>query len=869
MSTNRWGLLLLAVLPIVLAVVFHHPEWLKGRRANLGPDGHFYVYQMGRVAELNGAWWKLADDDRVGHPYPTGAAKNPGLFEGLDLLILGAVVGQVLSPVGTFHFVAMAALVMNGWASSWLALRLTRSMWAGALASYITVVNLPTLIRLEGHEHLHLVKYSWIALSFWCFSRYLDAPTPRRGLWLGLAAAGTLLTSFHFGFFLVLGLAFWWLGCLIRGSLTRAHLRPTLGAILAAGALAALGTFPVWSGDKNPTLAKFYSQRDYADVWTYSAEPWQYVTRPQTKAAESRLKASARQTIPNAAALVDTPLDNHVRGIFDRYGNASGSWNYYGATALLGLGLFAVMRLRGSNFGLERPALFAWGQVSNSPEDGPEESPGNGNDSTPTRRQVGKLVATQEGPVALDRMAGLIAFWIVLSLAGGPGAFLYDLTPQFRCYGRAGLVALPLVAVLAAVVWYRVFVSLPNRIAKASLVVGVLALLAFDWKDASRMRLPSVEPSPPAWVPWLKAQPDDVRLVALPASDQSFCWGEVWHWQSLAYSFEHRHRTLNGGEFAFVYADLQLLGTGYHDLGPAGLQFMVTLGYNAFAFDEAGLRRSPWLAKLAWMKREVELPEGWSIWRIDASAPRFPVVTRKELLERGIRPALTVPVGAVICPRFNLNETVIAADSSMVEARWIDAGGTATDRWMRILEQCVYGPGLGAYTVRAPARPGEWKLRFRDRASGHTIGEQSFNVVDSIPAGTGLSSQAIVAPLADYPDGRCRIRIKNDSPHYLAARASEDKVPVSHPTLAGVSPGALVLTLRVREVIGDREESFELRRAYLADLGPGEGYDVILPPGTLSTEAVGRREIVGVLYSGPELIPLVETPAIRVTFSKP
>lgn len=827
MSTNRWGLLLLlAALPIILAVVFHHPEWLKGRRANLGPDGHFYIYQMGRVAELNGAWWKLADDDRVGHPYPTGAAKNPGLFEGLDLLILGAVVGQVLSPVGTFHFVAMAALVMNGWASSWLALRLTRSTWAGALASYLTVVNLPTLIRLEGHEHLHLVKYSWIALSFWCFTRYLDAPTPRRGGWLGLAVAGTLLASFHFGFFLVLGLAAWWLGCLITGSLTRAHVRPTLCAILAAGMLAALGTFPVWSGTKNPTLAKFYSQREYADVWTYSAEPWQYITRPDTKAAEERLKASGRQSIPNAAALADTPLDNHVRGIFDRYGNASGSWNYYGATALLALGLFAVMRLRGSSFGLVHP-------------------------------------------VVLDRAGGLIAFWVILSLAGGPGAFLYDLTPQFRCYGRAGLVALPLVAVLAAVGWYRVFEILPNRIAKASLVAGVLGLLTFDWKDASRMRLPSVDPQPPAWVPWLKAQPDDVRLVALPSTDQTYCWGEVWHWQSLAYSFEHRHRTLNGAEFAFVYADLQLLGTGYHDLSPAGLQFMVTLGYNAFAFDEAGLRRSPWLAKLGWLKREVELPDGWSIWRIESTAPRIPVVTRKELLDRGIRPALTVPAGAVICPRFKLNETVIVADPSAVEAIWIDAGGTATGRWMRILEQCVYGPGLGAYTVRAPAQPGEWKLRFRDRATGDSLGEQSFSVVDSIPPGSVLSSQAIVTALANFPDGRCRIRIKNDSPHYFAARASEDKLPVSHPTLAGMAPGTLVLTLRVREVIGDREESFELRRVYLADLGPGEEYEVILPPGTLSTGAGGKLEIVGVLYSGPHLVPLVDAPALRISFSKP
>ena len=826
-KANRWGVVALAVLPIVLALLFHHPEWLSGRKANLGPDGHFYVYQMGRVAELHGAWWKLAEDERSGYPYPTGAAKNPGLFEGLDLLILGAVAGQVLTPVGTFHFVAVAALAMNGWAASWLTLRLGRSVWAAALASFFVTVNLPTLIRLEGLEHLHLIKYSWVIVSFWAFSRYLDQPTNRRGVWLGSAAAGTLLASFHFGFFSIMGLSFWWLGCLLTGTLQRAHVRPTLFAILAAGVLAGAGTFPVWTGDKNPTLAKFYSQREYADVWAFSAEPWQYVTRPETKAAENRLKASGRKVVPNAASLTDSPLDRHVRGLYDRYGNACGSWNYYGATALVGLGLFCCFRIRGSNFGLERP-------------------------------------------VVLDRMAGLIGFWIILSFAGGPGAFLYDLTPQFRCYGRAGLLALPLAAVLAAVVLHRVISSIRNSVVKALLFAALLGLLAFDWKDASRLSLPSEEPRPPVWVPWLSEQPDDVRLVALPSTDQSYCWGETWHWQSLAYAFEHRHRTLNGAEFAFVYADLQLLGTGYHDLSPAGLQFMVTLGYNAFAFDEVALQRSPWLAKLPWLKRDVELPDGWSIWRLESTPPKFTVVTRAELLARGIGPAPSVPAGAVICPRFQLTEALVVADPTAVEAIWIDDRGQAAGRWMRILEQCVYGPGLGAYTVRTPARTGDWRLRFRDRATGAFLAEQPFHVVDTLPvrpAGSILTAHAVVAPLTQFPEGACRIRIRNDSPYYLAARASNDKIPVTHPALGGVAPGTLLLTLRSRTVVGDREESFELRHVYLADLAPGEEYEVILPPGTLSTEAKGNRELVGVLYSGPNQVPFVDAPEIRMGFT--
>ena len=820
---NRWGAACLILLPIVLSLVFHHPEWLAGRRSNLGPDGHFYVYQMGRIAELNGAWWKLGDDPLVGDPYPTGAAKNPGLFEGLDLLLIGAVVGPFLGPVGTYHFAGMAALAMNGWASSWLALRLSRSYWAAALASLFTTVNLPTLLRLEGLEHLHLVKYSWIILSFWAFSRYLDRPTSRSGVWLGLAVAGTLLASFHFGFFLGIGLAAWWLGCLLSGTIRRAHVRPTIIALIAAGLLAGLGTFPVWAGTKNPTLAKLYSQREFANVWTFSAEPWQYVTRPATKSAEDRLKGSGRIVVPNSALLTDSQLDRHMHGLFERYGNAAGGWNFYGFSVLAGLGVYGVGRLRGSAFGVEHP-------------------------------------------VVLDRMAGMIALFILLSLAGGPGALLYDLTPQFRCYGRAGLVALPLAAVLAAVALHGLIASRNSFAARVALVTLLIGMLAFDWRDGARMRLPREDPQPPAWVPWLKDQPDDVRLVALPATEGSFCGGEVWHWQSLSYSLEHRHQTLNGAEYILFLSDLQLLGCGYEDLSPAGLRFLATLGYNTVAFDAPALKRIPWLPSIPWLKRDVELADGWTVWRIDATAPKFPVVTRGELVARGIGPSRTVPAGAVLCPRFELNETLVVADPRPVEAIWIDGQGKASGRATRILEQFVYGPGLGAYTVRAPAKPGDWKLRFRDAKSGAALGEQPFRVVDPFPVAPddAQTAQAIVTPLTQFADGSFRIRVANASPYYVSARASGEPIPVSHPTLSGFTAGTLVLILRIRELVGDREESFELRRAYLSDLAPGEEYEVVLPAGTFAAEAKAGREIVGVLYSGPTLVPLVDVPTLRM-----
>ncbi len=821
---DRWSTVLLALFPIVLAVLFYHPEWLTGGNAYLGPDGAFYIYQIGHGAELHGVWWKLGTDARCGFPYPTGASKNPGLYEGLDLLLLGSLVGQFLTPLAAFQFVATASLVLNGWAASWLTLRFIRSTWAAALASYLTIVNLPTLIRFE--EHLHLIKYGWVALSFWAFSRYLDAPTTRRGIWLGAATVGTLLASFHFGFFLVLGLLFWWLGCLLSGTLSRSHVRPTLTAIVTATVLAGLGTFPVWSDKTNTTLAKLYSQRNFTEVWTYSAEPWQYITRPGTKAAEQRLIASGRKTIPHSESLTESALDREIVGLVERYGNAAGGWNYYGATVLICLALFGVFRIRGASFGVERPVI-------------------------------------------LDRMAGLGLFWIVLSLAGGPGALLYELTPQFRCYGRAGLLTLPLAAVLAAVMFHWVMNSLKSTSVKLLLGIVLCGLLVFDWRDTARMRMPAEDPKPPAWVPWLTSQPDDVRLAAFPSTDQSFCWGEGWHWQSLAYSLQHRHRTLNGAEFAFVFGDLQLLGSGYNDLSPAGVQFVASLGYTALALDEFALKRSPWLTQLPWLKRDVDLSDGWSIWRIETMAPKFPIVTRRELLTHGIGPIRTVPAGSVICPRFHLTETLIVADPVPVDAAWIDERGAISGPWMRILEQCVYGPGLGAYTVRTPKQTGSWSLRFRDRATGVVLGEQRFQIADraALPRSEQLgSSYAVVAPLSQFADGACRIWVKNETAEYLCARPDDDKNPVTHPNLKGVVPGTLICTLRSRMSEPGRENTYEYRRLFLADLAPGEEYEVILPPGTLSTKPQPNRELVGALHSGEVLLPQNPSPQLRLRF---
>jgi hypothetical protein len=119
---------LLAVLPVVLAVVAYYPAQLHGKPfPRVQGDASLYAYQLMRAAECHGQWWHIVKDARLGHPYPTEFAKHPGLFEGVDLMLLAALTGGSLGTTATYHLAVLAALLVNGWITAFIVLRFTRS----------------------------------------------------------------------------------------------------------------------------------------------------------------------------------------------------------------------------------------------------------------------------------------------------------------------------------------------------------------------------------------------------------------------------------------------------------------------------------------------------------------------------------------------------------------------------------------------------------------------------------------------------------------------------------------------------------------------------------------------------------------------
>lgn len=326
----------LVVWPLLLAMAVYYPAQLAGRPwPRPRGDAAFYGYQLLRVAECHGQWWRIADDDRLGHPYPTEFAKHPGLFEGLDLMLLATLTGGRPGPSALYHLAVLAALAFNGWVAAGIVLRLTRSpLWA-AVASALITLNQPVAARVLGH--LHLFKLGWILLAVWAFVAFLERPTRRRGLGLGVAAALLLQASFYLGFLLLLGLGAWY----VRDFLGRGPRRGLLAATIAAGtafiALAAVFCFPVWTGTSEIAGSGEFFHHDWSEAWTYGAELWKYV-------------------IPRGTA----PAIAYDQGVRMKSPLMDEGWNFPGFTVLLAVLIASASRLRGAGvYGRLRPFVTA------------------------------------------------------------------------------------------------------------------------------------------------------------------------------------------------------------------------------------------------------------------------------------------------------------------------------------------------------------------------------------------------------------------------------------------------------------------------------------------------------------------------------
>jgi hypothetical protein len=95
----------------------------------------------------------------------------PGLYEGVDLMLLCALPSRYLDRHQLYHLAVLIVLATNGWVAGGMIRRLTGSYACAVLAVALITLNCPAIAR-ASLGHLHLAKFGWLILAAWAFANY-------------------------------------------------------------------------------------------------------------------------------------------------------------------------------------------------------------------------------------------------------------------------------------------------------------------------------------------------------------------------------------------------------------------------------------------------------------------------------------------------------------------------------------------------------------------------------------------------------------------------------------------------------------------------------------------------------------------------
>jgi hypothetical protein len=348
-----------------------------------------------------------------------------------------------------------------------------------------------------------------------------------------------------------------------------------------------------------------------------------------------------------------------------------------------------------------------------------------------------------------------------------------------------------------------------SRIVRGAFSLGVLLLVIADaYRAASGFPGWAAGAPAPAWVEWLRGQPPDVRLAAFsPLAGNPFVsWGAT----ASAWLPLHGHATLNGCDFALFEGDLRLLGATYEKPNPAGLRFVISLGYEALAFHRDYLAKNTWIATLPWLERVDERGE-WLICRARPDVPRLRPRTLDDVLAmaRDDDPPRLAPGSSCITGSWPVEEDLIVSGSDHALLAWSDERGRLVSSPIPAFYQHVFGPGIPAFCMQTPDRPGMYRLllldrRLRRRASiGYQVVARLRVAIDGFPAERPkVTAHPVVIPPAGpgRRAGPVRLALANTSDRYAQAVVFREHVrgaARSHPGLRSSWPradaGALVL----------------------------------------------------------------------------
>ena len=466
----------------LLAVGFTYPLVFKMNTS-------VYGYPGDNFGTMWGLWWNkfsLSNDIPTRYtpflnaPFgrDLGVELNSAVLYVWPLTALSFLFGEVIA----FNLVTFVSFPLAAFTMYFLVKRLTKSRWAAILSGLI--FSFSPYHFWKAYNHADLASIQWLPLYVLSLIKLFEKRNYRWAFLTALSFALVTLTSFYYGYFMILFTIGFVIVTFLFQSLAlkyeRARLLKSLKVLLLTGILAAVFILP-------------FTYKLFSASFSPSIEP-----------AAGRAAGSLGTTVDELLSLSSRPWDfllpSGHHPIFGKYTD-----QFYGWLVRVGNDFKTQ-----SAFSWERNIYLGW---------------------------VGMLLSLfalknfrrNKKWILVFASLALLMVWVsfpaFINISGRrlyfPSYFLHKFTPMFRTYVRLGVVVLLCVAVLAGFGFKFLLEKVRSRRGKILLTIFAFCTLNFEFLNIPPFRSTDISQTPAAYQ-WLKEQPEDFIIAEYPkAYDES------------------------------------------------------------------------------------------------------------------------------------------------------------------------------------------------------------------------------------------------------------------------------------------------------------------------------------------------------------
>ena len=120
--------------------------------------------------------------------------------------VLSAPIQWLVGPAMAFNLIIMFGFALSAWGAWLLSYKITGDAWCSGVAMVIYGAS-PHLLGQAYNGISETVCAGWLPIALWCLLHFLERPSWRRAILLGVSMAMTMLTSWYYGLFAVIATA--------------------------------------------------------------------------------------------------------------------------------------------------------------------------------------------------------------------------------------------------------------------------------------------------------------------------------------------------------------------------------------------------------------------------------------------------------------------------------------------------------------------------------------------------------------------------------------------------------------------------------------------------------------------------------------